>query len=582
MLAAASQTAQAAVVPGLPPVAISPLPGTPDASPATQISFLGVAPSALSQIVVTGSTSGSHLGNLEPYSTGTGASYVLAKPFTPGEHVKVTAVETVGGASGAISTAFTVAHQYPVPLLADGGPKPVTPGAVLSFGSDPQIHPPSVSVRTPASDPALGDIFLTPKNGASQPGPMILSPNGHLVWFSPVPSGQEAADLQVQQYLGQTVLTYWQGLIELNHGVGEAIIDNTSYQPVATVSAGNGLTMDLHDFTLGPNGVAYTTVYDPVYANLSSVGGSTDGVIQDCVIQEIDVRTGLVMFEWHAMGHVSLSDSHWPVPTRADDPWDWFHINNVDPEPDGNLLINSRNTWAAYQVSATNGNVIWSLGGRRSSFKLGPGVQFAWQHDTTLLPDGTVQIFDNEDDPEIEDRSRGIDLALNFKDHVATLVHQYTNPQQTILANSQGDIQLLPNGDHLLGWGAVGLVSEVSPAGALTFELAFAHEVNSYRAFRFPWSATPTTLPTIAATHASGATTTSIAASWNGATSVVSWEALAGTSATTLTPVGTPVPDVNFQTTLTAPTTAPYVAVEALGAGGTVLATSAAAAVAAP
>jgi hypothetical protein len=289
-----------------------------------------------------------------------------------------------------------------------------------------------------------------------------------------------------------------------------------------------------------------------------------------------------VMFEWHAMGHVALSDSHWPVPTGADDPWDWFHINNVFVEPNGDMLIDSRNTWAAYQVSATNGNVIWSLGGRRSSFRLGPGVRFAWQHDTTMLPNGTIQIFDNEDDPEIEDRSRGIDLALNFKDHVATLVHQYTNPHQKVLADSQGDIQLLPNGDHLLGWGAVGLVSELSSSGALTLEMTFAHDVDSYRAYRFPWSATPTTLPTIAATQASGATTTSIAASWNGATAVVSWQALAGASATTLAPVGTPVPATNFQTTITAPTSSPYVAVEALGTGGTVLATSAAGAVAAP
>jgi hypothetical protein len=559
--------------PLVPLVTISPLKDTPDASPTTQISFLGTPAADISQIVVRGSHSGIHTGTFEPYSTGTGGSFVPAVRFTTGEHVTVTAVETAPGASVPIGTRFRVGHLYAAPPEPQTKELPPTPGSVLSFSSEPDLHPPSVNVTVPAADPSVGDVFTTPKDGAAQPGAMIVSPTGQLIWFAPSPGDEQAADLQVQQYLGQTVLTYWQGVISLNHGVGSAIIDNTSYQTIATVHAGNGLSMDLHDFELGPGGVAYTTIYEPVYANLTSVGGSARGLIDDCVIQEIDVHTGLVMFEWHALGHVALSDSHWPVPDSAGKDWDWFHINMVDAEPDGDILINSRNTWAAYQVNPA-GNVLWSLGGRQSSFKLGPGVRFAWQHNTTMLPDGTVQIFDNEDDPEIENRSRGIDIGLNYVKHTATLLHQYTTPGDPVLANSQGNVQALPNGDHLLGWGAVGLVSELSPAGTATFEMTYPHAVVSYRAFRFPWTATPASLPAIAATRAAGSTSTTIAASWNGATSVVSWQPLAGTTATALAPVGTPVPTAGFETAISAPTTAPFVAVQALGAGGTVLATS--------
>jgi hypothetical protein len=558
-----------------PTVTISPLPGTPDASLSTQISFLGVPPSALSQIEVRGSQSGHHSGRLEAYSTGTGASYLPTHAFSVGEHVTATALETVGATHQTISTSFTVARQYPVPYEAPAKKPAATPGAVQSFLSQPQLHPPGVTVTTPAADPTLGDIFVAPKGGAAENGPMIIGPTGQLIWFSPAPSGEESSDLQVQQYNGQTVLTYWQGRVALNHGIGEAVIDNTNYQRIATVHAGNGLSMDLHDFELGANGVAYFTSYDPVYTNLSSVGGSTDGIIEDCVVQEVDVRTGLVMFEWHALGHVPLSDSHWPVPRSASTDWDWFHINTVFIEPNQNLLVNSRNTWALYEIDHANGRINWSLGGRHSSFKLGPGVRFAWQHDATMLPDDTIQIFDNEDDPEIEDRSRGIDVALNYTRLTATLVHQYVNPGQKVLADSQGDVQQLPDGDHLLGWGAVGLVSELSPAGALTFEMSFPHYVTSYRAYRFPWTATPATPPAIAATHASGASTTQIAASWNGATGVMSWQVLAGASASALAPVGAPVSSSGFETTITAATTEPYVAVQALGAGGAVLATSA-------
>jgi hypothetical protein len=559
--------------PLVPLVTISPLKDTPDASPTTQISFLGTPPADISQIVVRGSHSGIHAGTLEPYSTGTGASFVPAVRFTTGEQVTVTAVETAPGVSVPIGTRFRVGHLYAAPPEPQTKELPQTPGSVLSFSSEPDLHPPSVNVKVPAVDPTAGDVFTTPKDGAAQPGAMIVSPTGQLIWFAPSPGDEQAADLQVQQYLGQTVLTYWQGVISLNHGVGSGIIDNTSYQTIATVHAGNGLSMDLHDFELGAGGVAYTTIYEPVYANLTSVGGSPHGLIDDCVIQEIDVHTGLVMFEWHALGHVALSDSHWPVPDSAGKNWDWFHINMVDAEPNGDILINSRNTWAAYQLSPA-GNVLWSLGGHHSSFKLGPGVRFAWQHDTTLLPDGTVQIFDNEDDPEVEHRSRGIDIGLDYATHTATLLHQYTTPGDPVLANSQGNVQQLPNGDHLLGWGAVGLVSELSPAGAATFEMTYPHAVVSYRAFRFPWTATPTSLPALAATRAAGATSTSIEASWNGATSVVSWQPLAGTTATALAPAGAPVPAAGFETAITVASTAPFVAVQAIGAGGTVLGTS--------
>src|SRR5581483_4911188 len=51
---------------------VSPLPGTPDASPHTQISFLGVDARAISGLAVVGSRSGRHRGGLEAYASGAG------------------------------------------------------------------------------------------------------------------------------------------------------------------------------------------------------------------------------------------------------------------------------------------------------------------------------------------------------------------------------------------------------------------------------------------------------------------------------------------------------------------------------
>jgi hypothetical protein len=65
--------------------------------------------------------------------------------------------------------------------------------------------------------------------------------------------------------------------------------------------------------------------------------------------------------------------------------------------------------------------------------------------------------------------------------------------------------------------------------------------MNSYREYRFPWNATPATPPAVVASSASGSGTTQFAVSWNGATGVLSWQVLAGASASTLAPVGAPV-----------------------------------------
>ena len=58
----------------------------------------------------------------------------------------------------------------------------------MRFHSRPDLEPPAVTVTTPAANPALGDIFVSPDSGPGQAGPMIVAPNGQLVWFHPLPA----------------------------------------------------------------------------------------------------------------------------------------------------------------------------------------------------------------------------------------------------------------------------------------------------------------------------------------------------------------------------------------------------------
>ncbi|HEY5318272.1 MAG TPA: hypothetical protein VIJ20_09840, partial [Solirubrobacteraceae bacterium] len=258
------QTLDASGVLANTPLLVSPVPGSADATPQNQISFLGAPAETITDVTVTGSQSGPHAGTLEPYSQLNGASFVPTEPFTSGETVTVAGTYTAtGGTPVPFSYSFVVASPDPLAQIPETGVTTGPPGTILNFHSAPTVTPPNVKVYvdTPQAQPG-GDIFFSVYPGPGATGPEIMSPSGKLVWFDPLPTGTFATNVQVQHYLGQTVLTWWQGVISHHgFGIGQGQIYNTSYQPVATVSAGNGLAEDLHELELTPSGMALITAW---------------------------------------------------------------------------------------------------------------------------------------------------------------------------------------------------------------------------------------------------------------------------------------------------------------------------------
>ena len=148
-----------------------------------------------------------------------------------------------------------------------------------------------VTASSPQAAP--GYIFASPYSGRGRAGPEIFNQTGELVWFDPLAGETEATNLQVQQLDGKPVLTWWQGYIPpQGFGEGEEIIDNSSYQQVGRVHAGNGYKADLHDFHITPQDTALLTVFNPIDCNLSAVGGPSGGAVTDSVFQEIDLADG--------------------------------------------------------------------------------------------------------------------------------------------------------------------------------------------------------------------------------------------------------------------------------------------------
>lgn len=551
-------------------VSVSPLPGTPTAMPRTQISFLGASASSLSVISVVGSRSGKHSGRLRSYSSLEGASFLPSKPFLPNEHVTVHARWQHAGKTFNLATHFKVAQPVAVPLTAF----PTTPGIpaeVQSFQSEPQLDPPTVTVTQPAG-PASADgyVFATPSLGPGQYGPMIFDSTGNLLWFHALPSGQDAADFQTQVFDGKNALTWWQGrTISPGYGLGEDVIANANYKTVAVVRAGNGLQADEHEFQLTPQGAAYILAYSPVRANLSSAGGPTNGIALEGVIQEIDIHTGLVMWEWHSLANVGLAQSYSTPSTTPTTPFDYFHIDSLDVDPHGHILISARNTWTLYDLDGRSGSFIWRLGGKASTFKLGAGVPFAYQHDAAWLPNGDISLFDSEGLPTVNPPSRGEVIQLAQKTKTASLVTQLVSTAGPLAPADEGSLQTLPGGGWIVGWGGPNF-TEFNAQDQVIYNAQLPSGESSYRVYREPWAGQPTEPPALAAIT-SGASTTAYA-SWNGATTLTSWQLLSGPSAAKLTPVAT-VPRSGFETAISTPV-APFVEVRALSAAGKVLATS--------
>jgi hypothetical protein len=359
--------------------------------------------------------------------------------------------------------------------------------------------PPPVTILTSSPFIGRGDIFITPTGDRASyaNGPEILDTHGNVVWFHPIPQGQTAADFRTQTYRGRPVLTWWQGTGLGGLSSGTDYIYDDEFQQLATVSAGNGLSADGHEFLITPWNTALILAYTTATADLTSIGGAADQTVIDGVVQEIDIATGRVLFQWNSQDHVPYSQSEQPLPSSPSTPWDWFHINAVHLDTDGNLLIDARDTWTTYKVNRFTGNIIWQLGGKDSSFALraAPGQTldsaneiFAWQHDPEALGNDTYTFFDNESSgTPLLPYSRTVTVKLNEWTHTATLVNSNNQPEG-LSAASQGNAQTTGDGDLFVGWGALPYFSEFDPFGRLIFNAELPAGVNTYRAYLLPWN----------------------------------------------------------------------------------------------
>ncbi|MFC7402980.1 arylsulfotransferase family protein [Citricoccus sp. GCM10030269] len=492
----------------------------------------------------------------------------------------------------------------------DEGKKPIPH---QSFVSRPDLLPPEVKITEgEAWSPEYAETdeltFLAPNYGSKTPsdGAMILDAQGELVWMSPASDEDKTDDyfdLRVQEYEGEPVLTVYQGSSEGGRGDGEIIILDQSYEEIARVTTGGSLEpghADFHDSTITEDGTMLISAYEPTPADLSEVGGPEDGYAENAIIQEIDIATGEVVFEWSALDHVPVTDTKDDFGDQEKDlkerlekdegadevklgteehPFDYFHLNSITEDDDGSLLVSARHTSAVYRLDRTTGEVDWTLGGKASDFEMGGGAEFAWQHDAHRAPDGTLTLFDNHAHGGLDDKSsRGLRLSLDEEAMTAEVATEYLPPEER-KSGSMANAQELDNGNMVIGWGARPHYSEYTPDGKLIYDVCHGDECygdeyegggGSYRAYKAAWEGRPSASPDVTVQNEDGEQTAYV--SWNGATEVAQWRLVTGEDEESAT-AAEPVDRESFETSIPVPEDAAYIAVEALDAEGNVLGT---------
>jgi MFS family permease len=467
----------------------------------------------------------------------------------------------------------------------------VTNGS-YSFVTAPSLHPPQLTVdKTAPADALKGGYILTgsfydlnypPLVGQS--GPLILNDKLQPVWFKPVPVKWVASDLTLQTYQDKPALSWWQGIVT-NTGAtefGEDVVVNQHYQTVATLTGKDGWNITLHELQISGDD-AWVTANKDIPMDLSRLGGAYNGALEDSAVQEYNLKTGKLLYNWDARDHIPLGQSIASLPTNGF-PWDAYHVNSIQLIGNDSFLVSMRDTWAVYLVNIRSGHIEWTLGGRASNFKLGPQAAFSWQHDVRLAPGGIVTMFDDHccqltgggTYVPATGPSRGLVLKLDQQTHTATLVGQY-GEDRDLHADYMGDTQLLPNGDVFVGWGSSEYLSEYSRSGKLLFDGYYPGPDLSYRQTVEPWVGLPELRQLVGAARLADRRTT-VYASWNGATQVVSWRVLAGPSASRLADVANATKS-GFETAIPLPQRLPQsyktFEVEALDSSGRVIGASA-------
>ena len=572
-------------------VYVAPLPSARLVSPATT---LVVRTQQFLQIddyffAVSGSASGVHSGTLTLAADQQTLIFTPDQPFTPGETVLVYVAPALNSRSAVgmptASWQFEIApapSEIPfspelyAPFMQENAPSAVSHSSTSTqpYRTAPATLP-QINLTVPANGAAPGYVWTANFKWGDRAGTraflLMLDDQGQPIYYQQMPPSVIALDFRK---VAADRFVYH------NTKNQRYYMYDQQYRLVDVYAAGNGYSIDSHEFLLLPNGHALFMIYDAQPVDMSQIvaGGDPNAMVIGLIIQEMDPAHNVV-FEWRSWDHIPITDSYVNL-TR--DVVDYIHGNSIEVDHDGNLLVSNRHTHDVIKINRQTGAVMWRLGGKQNDFAFNTGTQpFHAQHDARRLENGNLLLFNNWTTfPYSVETSYSTaqEFALDEEQLTATLIQEFRKSPDR-LAAALGSAQRLENGNTGIGWGSARptFYSEFRPDGTIAHELAFAHSSNevSYRTKRYTWQAQPFWPPALVVER--NATTLDLFMSWNGATEVASYAIYASPNLTTAFTPRDIVARNGFETRFTitdVPADLCLLQIEARDAAGTALARS--------
>ena len=437
---------------------------------------------------VRGEASGSVVGDLVDGTDGRTLIFRPTVDFIPGERVFVHLRPIVQDSRLLADTSYTFTIS-PNEASGSEGLKtnnkiPAEPNPCLeytSFSGDPVVvngialpsNYPQVDISVndnPGTDPLFVNAFT------NRDWSLILDSQGNPVWYW--------FDIAEQMNFKAQP----DGKMTVNLRDGRVFAWDSTFALVREYQAPPGYPyIDPHEFISLPNGHYWIIVNNEQIMDLSQqiVGGHPEARVQFNTVMEVDANDNPI-FIWRSWDYFDVTDTY-DENDLTGDYIDLIHMNTIDFDNDGHILVCSRHLNEVTKINRHTGEIIWRLGGKNDDFTwVNDNDRIAHQHTCFSLPNGNYTIFDNGNG-RIPEYSRAIEIALDTIAWTATIVWEHRDGDR--FCWSESSAQRLPNGNTLIDWKEDDdpAITEVRPDGSKAFEMRLGPDSWSYRAFRFNW-----------------------------------------------------------------------------------------------
>lgn len=385
--------------------------------------------------------------------------------YFPGDHIRVT------DGNGALLTQFDIRTRKPTRVKVEEKDEPSYPGsrALPSFSVDSNI--------TTSIDP----IFFRNSGTSGNRYIGIINSDGTEI-FSRAENQVQNFDLQPSGYL-----SYYDKVDDW------FLLMDSSYSVVDTITGGGGLIADFHELVHTADGNSLLMCEDPQTMDMTSYGGLSNANVVGNIIQVLDAN-GVVLFNWRSWDHIDFNETS-VLLTGGN--IDYVHINSLEYDPNGNIIVSARNLNQVFMIDGTSGNFIWRLGGTQGDLVLVNDTDgLSLQHDARILSNGNLTVFDNGVTHSVPLASAK-EYVIDTLAGTATLVWSYAHPLGEPSGRT-GNAQRLPNGNTFINWGSRESdnnnpnFTEVNMLGEIVYQFRFTDGASHscYRARRHPWDLT--------------------------------------------------------------------------------------------